>query len=540
VSIKAKLWIIQVFMILGAFVAQGILYILDNNIKQNIDTYIEVSHSEVELYKLLTDVLTLKNAYTTIMLNPQDQKAHNMYNNALKNINTKVKLIKDETLKSYLNNFIAFTNEVVNNINTNNQNYYIGQSIEVQSKIWVPLRKRFDMLIKANASSISEKELYIKNHIDSITKYIFIAIMSVVAFLIIFNYFMQKSIQNDVENLEKLIKETTDKMELSVSFDINKFKGEIQIIAKSLAIFMDEINRAISSIKEVFYNISEGDLTKKIDLESKGDIKDLIEFVNISMDKLKEAFKNIENSVEHMAEIQSQIVGISMDLDDSKTLLTDQVEHIKNATDQTSIAINSIAENTQEAKNITKEVINSLEIGKKELLKTQEAVKTIEQMGKQIDVITENILFIAEQTNLLALNAAIEAARVGEQGRGFAVVADEVKKLAERTGGFAKNISNLTTSIAEAIKTGVEQMENLVKQYENILHISGLSAEISDKIANATEEQAQTIKEIQNSVNSLNTISSNINKIINNLSESIEEMANASANLGNTLKKFKV
>jgi len=540
VSIKAKLWIIQVFMILGAFVAQGILYILDNNIKQNIDTYIEVSHSEVELYKLLTDVLTLKNAYTTIMLNPQDQKAHNMYNNALKNINTKVKLIKDETLKSYLNNFIAFTNEVVNNINTNNQNYYIGQSIEVQSKIWVPLRKRFDMLIKANASSISEKELYIKNHIDSITKYIFIAIMSVVVFLVIFNYFMQKSIQNDVENLENLIKEITGKMELSVSFDINKFKGEIQIIAKSLAIFMDEINRAISSIKEVFYNISEGDLTKKIDLESKGDIKDLIEFVNISMDKLKEAFKNIENSVEHMAEIQSQIFGISMDLDDSKALLTDQVEHIKNATDQTSIAINSIAENTQEAKNITKEVINSLEIGKKELLKTQEAVKTIEQMGKQIDVITENILFIAEQTNLLALNAAIEAARVGEQGRGFAVVADEVKKLAERTGGFAKNISNLTTSIAEAIKTGAEQMENLVKQYENILHISGLSAEISDKIANATEEQAQTIKEIQNSVNSLNTISSNINKIINDLSESIEEMANASANLGNTLKKFKV
>ena len=527
-------------MILGAFVAQGILYILDNNIKQNIDTYIEVSHSEVELYKLLTDVLTLKNAYTTIMLNPQDQKAHNMYNNALKNINTKVKLIKDETLKSYLNNFIAFTNEVVNNINTNNQNYYIGQSIEVQSKIWVPLRKRFDMLIKANASSISEKELYIKNHIDSITKYIFIAIMSVVVFLVIFNYFMQKSIQNDVQNLENLIKETTDKMELSVSFDINKFKGEIQIIAKSLAIFMDEINKAISSIKEVFYNISEGDLTKKIDLESKGDIKDLIEFVNISMDKLKEAFKNIENSVEHMAEIQSQIVGISTNLDDSKALLIDQVGRIKNATDQTYIAINSIAENTQEAKNITKEVINSLEIGKKELLKTQEAVKNIEQMGKQIDVITENILFIAEQTNLLALNAAIEAARVGEQGRGFAVVADEVKKLAERTGGFAKNISNLTTSIAEAIKTGAEQMENLVKQYENILHISGLSAEISDKIANATEEQAQTIKEIQNSVNSLNTISSNINKIINDLSESIEEMANASANLRNTLKKFKV
>ncbi|GAB6077784.1 hypothetical protein JCM8795_04700 [Hydrogenobaculum acidophilum] len=520
--------------------AQGILYILDNNIKQNVNTYIEVSHSEVDLYKLLTDVLTLKNAYTTIMLNPSDQKAHNMYNNALKNINAKMKLIKDEALKSYLNNFIAFTNEVVNNINTNNQNYYIGQSINVQSKIWVPLRKRFDMLIKAKASSISQKELYIKDHINSITKYIFFAIMGVVVFLVVFNYFMENSIQKDVEDLENLIKETTDKMDLSVSFDASKFKGEIQIIARSLAIFIDEINKAISSIKDVFYNISEGDLTKKITLESKGDVKDLVDFVNISMDKLKDAFKNIENSVGHMAEIQAQIFGISMDLDESKSTLKDQVEHIKNATDQTSIAINSIAENTQEAKNITKEVIDSLEIGKKELIKAQEAVRNIEQMGKQIDVITENILFIAEQTNLLALNAAIEAARVGEQGRGFAVVADEVKKLAERTGGFAKNISNITISIADAIKVGAEQMENLVKQYENILLISKSSAEISDKIANAPEEQAQTIKEIQNSINTLKNISSNINKIITDLSDSIEEMANASAVLGNTLKKFKV
>ena len=111
-SIKAKLWIIQVFMILGTFVAQGILYILDNNIKQNIDTYIEVSHSEVKLYKLLT----LKNAYTTIMLNPQDQKAHNMYNNALKNINTKVKLIKDETLKSYLKTISSNINKIINDL----------------------------------------------------------------------------------------------------------------------------------------------------------------------------------------------------------------------------------------------------------------------------------------------------------------------------------------------------------------------------------------------------------------------------------------
>jgi len=463
-----------------------------------------------------------------------------MYSNALKHINQERKLISDSDLTNYLDKFIAFTNNVVQNVNSTNQSYYISQSVEAQQNIWVPLRKHFNELLKNQRSILTKKEAYIKDYIDSITKYIFFAIMSVVAFLIIFNYFMQKSIQNDVENLENLIKETTDKMELSISFDINKFKGEIQIIAKSLAIFMDDINKAISSIKEVFYNISEGDLTKKIDLESKGDIKDLIDFVNISMDKIKEAFGHIEKSVGYMVEVQAQVVGISTNLDDSKALLIDQVGHIKNATDQTSIAINSIAQNTVDAKRIAKDVISSLEEGKKELLKTQEAINNIEQMGEQIDVITENILFIAEQTNLLALNAAIEAARVGEQGRGFAVVADEVKKLAERTSGFAKNISNLTTSISLSIKDGVEQMQKLAIQYENILSISNSSAEISDKIANATEEQAQTMKEIKERINSLREVSLNIDKIINSLSEEVEQMANASAALGDTVKKFKV
>ncbi|MGC8677080.1 MAG: hypothetical protein ACP5UF_02545 [Hydrogenobaculum sp.] len=254
-SIKAKLWIIKIFMILGAFVAQGILYILDNNIKQNIDAY-----------------------------------------------------------------------------------------------------KRFDMLIKANAFPILEKMVYIKNHIDPITKYIFFAIMSVVAFLVIFNYFVDKSIQNDVENLEKLIKETTDKMELNVSFDTKKFKDKIQIIAKSLAIFIDGVNKAISGIKEVFYNISDRDLTKKIDLKSKGDVKDLIEkdlieFVNIFMDKLKEAFiaEGIKTAAEQMENLAKQyknilyISGLSAEISNKMANATEeQAQTIKEMANVSANLVNTL------------------------------------------------------------------------------------------------------------------------------------------------------------------------------------------------------
>jgi len=52
----------------------------------------------------------------------------------------------------------------------------------------------------------------------------------------------------------------------------------------------------------------------------------------------------------------------------------------------------------------------------------------------------------------LALNAAIEVARAGEAGRGFAVVADEVKKLAEKAGGFAKNVSDIISDITKGVQ----------------------------------------------------------------------------------------
>lgn len=67
----------------------------------------------------------------------------------------------------------------------------------------------------------------------------------------------------------------------------------------------------------------------------------------------------------------------------------------------------------------------------------------LEAISRDIATETEQIVHTLKMLRLLSINAGIEAARAGEVGKGFAVVADNVRKLADDTGGSAKNITAL-------------------------------------------------------------------------------------------------
>ncbi len=168
------------------------------------------------------------------------------------------------------------------------------------------------------------------------------------------------------------------------------------------------------------------------------------------------------------------------------------------------------ADNARQTEAIAHQASKDAEEGGQAVFQAVDAMKII---AEKIGIIGE----IARQTNLLALNAAIEAARAGEHGKGFAVVAAEVRKLAERSGSAAGEISDLSArSVAVA-----DQARNML-----------------DKLVPDIRKTADLVQEIAAASNEQNAGAEQINKAIQQLDQVIQQNASASEEMASTSEEL--
>ncbi|HEY0289310.1 MAG TPA: methyl-accepting chemotaxis protein [Pseudomonas sp.] len=230
---------------------------------------------------------------------------------------------------------------------------------------------------------------------------------------------------------------------------------------------VNKLHLLISALNDLA--AGEGDLTKRVKLNSNDEIGDMASAVNRFVDKLQPivreagdvaqqtgveigALSKRNASANVAAELQRDEVAASLKAlaqmadaaqseSDAMQAALRQVIDIRQATDETTRTSNQVG-------GLIEALAGQVETGSK-------VIERLAQQSEQIEVVLEVIHGIAEQTNLLALNAAIEAARAGETGRGFAVVADEVRALASKTqsstGDIQAHIGALQSGAKEAV-----------------------------------------------------------------------------------------
>lgn len=328
--------------------------------------------------------------------------------------------------------------------------------------------------------------------------------------------------------IETTMKSQTDLMGNKKTETITTFTAIIIITISLLIIVCTfcivSIIRPIKKITAVIKKLSAGDLTEKISLDTKDEIKHMADFINDFIDELKKIITDINYSALQVAEGSKNVSITSGNLSQGSTeqassieQLSSSVEELNSRTKQNADdakEVNSLAENTKEKAFLSNEQMNAL----------QTAMGDIRKSSKEINNIIKVIDDISFQTNILALNAAIEAARAGKYGMGFAVVAEEVRNLAARSADAAKETSELIEKSDNKIDTGISAVNETERKLKYIIEEIAKVTKLINSIMLSSGEQA-------NSISQVNTALSQVSQVIQNNTATAEEGAAASQEL---------
>jgi methyl-accepting chemotaxis protein len=227
----------------------------------------------------------------------------------------------------------------------------------------------------------------------------------------------------------------------------------------------------------------------------------------------------------------------------------------KRSADEGQVAVEEMASSIERIKISNDDVLKQIQTSNEEL---RQIVNVIKQIESKAQIINE----IVFQTKLLSFNASVEAARAGEHGKGFAVVAEEVGNLAQMSGNASKEITSLIDTSVLTVENIAKNTDIKIKEListsqksidEGSLKVSTCSSKLSDlvsfaheidsklsEISSASKEQSTGISEMNKVIQELETINlknNNSIKISVDVSSNLSELSENLSHLVDELKK---
>jgi methyl-accepting chemotaxis protein len=380
-----------------------------------------------------------------------------------------------------------------------------------------------------------------------------------------------KVILDEMERLQDQARVDSDKAVKEAEFAIEVGTLLAIVIALALAAWVTRlIVSPIQRLEQSMADIAsgEGDLTRRVDVNSGDEIGRLGQSFNLFVGKIQTTVIEVIESTSQVRLQTQELVSLASDITVSSQSQQQESDMVATAINEMRVTSENVSQNAQEAAQATDrsseeaavanqgigDTVTSIQGLATEISAAEESVQRLNQDVTNIVSVLDVIRGIAEQTNLLALNAAIEAARAGEQGRGFAVVADEVRSLASKTQESTGDIQTMIERLQEGTNVVVHAMESSRSTSEKTISLVqsastalgeisssvGIINEMNTHIATAASQQTSVSGELNASIQKIAEDSHKMAEIIKRAEASCVGLEQRCQSLDNVVGQFKV
>ena len=321
----------------------------------------------------------------------------------------------------------------------------------------------------------------------------------------------------------------------------------------------------IGNVKDIAQG--EGDLTKRVDIDSKDELGELAGWLNLFLERLQEIIKKLAQGAGGVEDASNTLASIATQMSGGASETSLRANQVAAATEEMSVNMNSVASAMEESStnasivaaaaeqmnSTINEISGTAESARgvsqeanEKVHRASQSMKELNHAAKAIGKVTDTINDISDQINLLALNATIEAARAGDAGKGFAVVANEIKDLASQTANATSdiqakinNVQTTTDSTSKIIFEIIDVIDNVKQMVISIATAVTEQSAATKEIAGNVEQLSMGIQEVNENVSQSNQVAGDITRDISEVNHSAEQMASGSTKIETSAGELK-